>query len=297
MGLYDQWEVDPSKIEMYQRIGVGNYGQVYKGLLNQEQEAVKTVAVKTIRITETENEKQLEKKKTEFFQELELMKKLHNEYVLRLICVCTKSEPYLIVTEYMCHGSLLKYLRENPDLILKQLIKMAENIASGMTYLEKLNCVHRDLAARNVLVGENNSVKIADFGLARIMNKKRRYELKKDETCAIPVRWTAPEALGVCEKYKTQVFSVKSDVWSYGVLLYELITFGKQPYENMTQEQVCIQVRDNNYRMPKPSNCLCDDLFYNMMLKCWRELPEDRVTFGSLVDFFSDYFSLENSYQ
>ena len=292
-GLYNTWEEDPSRIEIFEIIGSGNYGKVYKGLWRNRF----TVAVKTIKFTDNEDQTQRKKKEEEFFKESEIMKKFRNQNILRMYCVSSKKEPYLIVTEYMCNGSLLKYLKEPPgsELNLKQLVNIAADIANGMSYLENKNCVHRDLAARNILVGENNSVKIADFGLAKIMNNKKRYELSREEMGAIPVRWTAPEALGICRKYKTQVLTSKSDVWSYGVLLYELITFGTQPYHEMTQEQVIIKVREHNYRLSKPSG-LCTDYFYKTMLRCWHEDPEERLSFYALYHIFTDYFYCENQY-
>ena len=130
----------------------------------------------------------------------------------------------MIVTEFMSKGALLNYLRDHPEsasLTIIDLIDMASQIASGMAYLEKVKLVHRDLAARNCLVGENRTVKVADFGLARILEED--YYIAQFGT-KFPIKWTAPEA---ANKGK---FTSKSDVWSFGILLYELFTKGDAPY-------------------------------------------------------------------
>lgn len=154
--------------------------------------------------------------------EAEIMSKLSHPKLLKLFAVCTRDEPMLIVTELMRNGNLKKYLVCHEETLkLTQLINMAFQIATGMAYMESQNCVHSDLAARNVLVGDFNEVKIADFGLAQV-TKKGEYNAK--EGTRFPIKWTAPEA---AKQFK---FSIKSDVWSFGILLSELITYGKAPY-------------------------------------------------------------------
>ena len=166
-----------------------------------------------------------------FLQEAELMKKLIHNRLVQLYAICSQDEPFYIVTELMSHGSLLDYLRSDEGRMRKmeELIDMAAQIATGMAFLEKHNFVHRDLAARNILVGNNNSVKVADFGLSRAIDEEI-YEAH--EGAKFPIKWTAPEA---CLK---QQFSVKSDVWSFGILLTELVTYGRVPYAGMNNRQV-----------------------------------------------------------
>ena len=162
---------------------------------------------------------------SDFVAEANVMKNLKHKNLLGLVSVSTTKEPILIITELMVNGALNKYLMrrdQEKDLVrVEDLINMAAQVADGMAYLDMKKFVHRDLAARNVLVGENHHVKVADFGLAKIITKGG--ENAFDTSSKFAVKWTAPEAfLGN--------FSIKSDVWSFGILLSEIITHGKQPY-------------------------------------------------------------------
>ncbi|KAM9406424.1 tyrosine-protein kinase SRK2-like isoform 2-T5 [Salvelinus alpinus] len=160
-------------------------------------------------------------------------------------------------------------------------IEMAAQVASGMAYLEMKNYIHRDLAARNVLVGENNVYKVADFGLARVLqatpmlsNQTKMYYISVGKAI-FPLRWTAPEAIA------NERFTIKCDVWSFGILLYEIMTFGEIPYPNMTNSQVK-QMVPNGYRMPCPVDPYCSEDMYKIMLDCWKENKYDRPTFKAL---------------
>lgn len=289
VGFKDVWEEDRVNIELGQLIGSGNFGEVYKGLWRKRF----VVAVKTLKINDQEkrNAKKEEAKKDEFRKELEIMKKLRHEKLVKLWCVCTIGEPIFIVTEYMCHGSLLKYMREGDGahLQFKEIIDMAAQIACGMKYLEGSKCVHRDLAARNILVGERNIVKIADFGFAQMLNANDKLELSQDESNKFPVKWTAPEVFTVDPQTGLRAYTIKSDVWSFGILLYELITLGANPYPGMSHPQVIYEVKENLYRMPRPQG-MCTEAYYAMMQKCWHEDPYQRPTFDSLYHFYNDYF-------
>ena len=254
-------EIDRREINLLKNIGMGNHTQVWEGLWS----GTLPVAVKMIKSVESTA-------KLDFLREGSLMKILRHPNVINLFGVCTKELPFYIITEFMKHGSLLDFLHEcvgQKSLSLHQLINLAEQIAKGMAYLEEQNYVHRDVAARNILVGDGMVCKVADFGLTRLVSEAGCNNSGKK----FAVKWTAPEAL------LFDRFTVKSDVWSFGVLLYEIITYGSFPYPDLTTDEVIEKVT-HGYRMPKPKECSYK--YYNIMLKCWREEPENRPCFEGL---------------
>ena len=259
MHTNDDWEIDRKQIRLIKKLGSGSFAQVWGGIWN----GTTSVAVKTLKTGTSMAE-------SDFLREATLMKELRHPNILQLYAMCTKEQPFFIITELMKHGSLLEYLRnERGVLKLSQLISMAQQVTEGMAYLEEHQYIHRDLAARNVLVGDGLICKISDFGLTQLVEEA---ESNARET-KFAIKWTAPEALS------RNKFSVKSDVWSYGVLLYEIITFGRFPYAGMTNEEV-IRKLEQGYRMPQPKES--SYAYYNIMLKCWREEPENRPTFEAL---------------
>jgi len=268
----DQWEIDRTSLKFVRKLGHGQFGEVWEGLWNN----TTPVAIKTLK-TGTMDPK-------DFLSEAHIMKKLRHPKLIQLYAVCTLEEPIYIITELMKNGSLLEYLQgKGRTLKLAQLIDMAAQIAAGMAYLESQNYIHRDLAARNVLVGENHIVKIADFGLARLI-KEDEYEARVG--ARFPIKWTAPEAANYSR------FSIKSDVWSFGILLTELVTFGRIPYPGMTNAEVLHQV-EHGYRMQAPQGC--SPALYDIMLECWHKDPMKRPTFETLQWKLEDFFTMSDS--
>uniref|UniRef100_A0A7M4E1C7 Tyrosine-protein kinase n=1 Tax=Crocodylus porosus TaxID=8502 RepID=A0A7M4E1C7_CROPO len=222
-----------------------------------------------------------------FLAEANLMKNLQHPRLVRLYAVVTQ-EPIYIITEYMEKGSLVDFLKtsEGIKLTVNKLLDMAAQIAEGMAFIEAKNYIHRDLRAANILVSETLCCKIADFGLARLIEDN---EYTAREGAKFPIKWTAPEAIN----YGT--FTIKSDVWSFGILLTEIITYGRIPYPGMTNPEV-IQNLERGYRMPQPDNC--PEELYELMKKCWKERPEDRPTFEYMKSVLEDFFTAtEGQYQ
>nr|AAT67596.1 Src tyrosine kinase 1 [Suberites domuncula] len=264
----DEWEIDRSTLVFQKKLGQGNFGEVWSGVWN----GTTPVAIKTLKTGTMEVK--------DFVAEAQVMKKIHHPNLLQLYAVCTLEEPIYIVTELMKHGSLLEYLRhgDGRSISIHQAIDMIAQITSGMAYLEEHNYLHRDLAARNILVGEGNVCKVADFGLARII-KEDIYNPR--EGTKFPIKWTAPEAA----LYNR--FSIKSDVWSFGVVISEVVTKGAMPYPGMNNRQV-LEAVDRGYRMPRPESA--PEPLYNIMLTCWKHEAEDRPTFESLKALLEDYY-------
>lgn len=209
-------------------------------------------------------------------------------FLFQLYAICSDREPIYIVTEYMSGGSLLDYLSkgDGASLQLPVLIDMMAQVAAGMAYLEIQGYIHRDLAARNILVGDNYKCKVADFGLARLIEDS---EYTAHEGAKFPIKWTAPEA-ALYNK-----FTIKSDVWSFGVLMTEIITKGRIPYPGMTNAETIAQV-ERNYRMPIPPGC--PEPLYQIMLQCWDAVADKRPTFDYLQGLLEDYFvSTEPGYK
>ncbi|XP_069573501.1 protein-tyrosine kinase 6-like [Brachyistius frenatus] len=256
----DEWELPKEEFTLEEELGSGYFADVYRGRWKNHI----NVAIKTLKSDSEMNHR-------EFHREVQILKSLRHHHLISLFAVCTASPPYYIITELMEKGSLLNFLRgpegQHQDVAL--LIDMGAQVADGMSYLEAKNSIHRDLAARNVLVGEDYICKVADFGLARVI--KEPFYITEDKK--IPYKWSAPEAISHGK------FSNKSDVWSFGILLYEIITYGGVPYPAFNNQEVYEQVT-KGYRMPAPTNC--PNFFYQIMLKCWLAEPDDRPDFKTL---------------
>ncbi|TRY95675.1 hypothetical protein DNTS_026203 [Danionella cerebrum] len=271
----DAWEIPRDSLRLDLKLGQGCFGEVWMGTWN----GTTRVAIKTLKPGTMSPEA--------FLQEAQVMKKLRHEKLVQLYAVVSE-EPIYIVTEYMGQGSLLDFLKGDMGKMLRlpQLVDMASQIASGMAYVERMNYVHRDLRAANILVADNLVCKVADFGLARLIEDN---EYTARQGAKFPIKWTAPEAALYGR------FTIKSDVWSFGILLTELTTKGRVPYPGMVNREVLDQV-ERGYRMPCPAEC--PESLHELMLTCWRKEPEERPTFEYLQSFLEDYFtSTEPQYQ
>ncbi|KAM8888068.1 tyrosine-protein kinase ABL2 isoform 2-T2 [Synchiropus picturatus] len=267
--IHDKWEMERTDITMKHKLGGGQYGEVYVGVWKKYN---LTVAVKTLKEDTMEVE--------EFLKEAAVMKEVKHPNLVQLLGVCTLEPPFYIVTEYMPHGNLLDYLRDcdQEEVNAVVLLYMATQISSAMEYLEKKNFIHRDLAARNCLVGENHVVKVADFGLSRLMTGDT---YTAHAGAKFPIKWTAPESLA----YNT--FSIKSDVWAFGVLLWEIATYGMSPYPGIDLSQV-YDLLEKGYRMEQPEGC--PPKVYELMRACWQWSPLDRPSFAEIHQAFETMF-------
>ncbi|XP_071756516.1 tyrosine-protein kinase Lck [Centroberyx gerrardi] len=271
----DEWEIPRESLKLERRLGAGQFGEVWMGVYNNDRK----VAIKNLKIGTMSVEA--------FLAEANMMKNLQHPRLVRLFAVVTQ-EPIYIVTEYMENGSLVDYLKttEGSSLPISTLIDMASQVADGMAFIEQKNYIHRDLRAANILVSHELICKVADFGLARLIEDN---EYTAREGAKFPIKWTAPEAIN----YGT--FSIKSDVWSFGILLTEIVTYGRIPYPGMSNPEV-IQNLERFYRMPRPENC--PEGLYSIMCHCWKEGPEDRPTFEYLRSVLEDFFTAtERQYQ
>uniref|UniRef100_G3PN00 Tyrosine-protein kinase n=1 Tax=Gasterosteus aculeatus aculeatus TaxID=481459 RepID=G3PN00_GASAC len=272
----DAWEISKNSIKMVRKLGAGQFGDVWMAYYNN----TTIVAVKTLKPGTMTAEA--------FMEEANVMKTLQHDRLVRLYAVVTKTPPIYIITEYMANGSLLDFLKSDAGcrLQLPKLIDFSAQIAEGMAFIERKNYIHRDLRAANVLVSESLLCKIADFGLARVIEDD---EYSAREGAKFPIKWTAPEAIN----YGT--FTIKSDMWSFGVLLFEIITYGKIPYPGMTKGEVISSVQ-RGYRMPQPGNC--PNELYAIVMLCWKNKPEDRPTFDYMQSVLDDFYTAtEGQYQ
>lgn len=261
-------ELDATNISIDKVVGAGEFGEVCSGRLKLPSKKEISVAIKTLKVGYTE------KQRRDFLGEASIMGQFDHPNIIRLEGVVTKSKPVMIVTEYMENGSLDSFLRKHDaQFTVIQLVGMLRGIASGMKYLSEMGYVHRDLAARNILINSNLVCKVSDFGLSRVLedDPEAAYTTRGGK---IPIRWTSPEAIAY------RKFTSASDVWSYGIVLWEVMSYGERPYWEMSNQDV-IKAVDEGYRLPPPMDCPA--ALYQLMLDCWQKDRNDRPKFEQIV--------------
>uniref|UniRef100_A0A670ZC57 Tyrosine-protein kinase n=1 Tax=Pseudonaja textilis TaxID=8673 RepID=A0A670ZC57_PSETE len=249
------WSLNMKDLKLLQTIGKGEFGDVMLGDYHGNK-----VAVKCIKNDATAQA---------FLAEASVMTQLRHSNLVQMLGVIVEEKGGLyIVTEFMAKGSLVDYLRSRGRSVLGGdcLLKFSLDVCEAMAYLEANNFVHRDLAARNVLVSEDNIAKVSDFGLTKEASSTQ-------DTGKLPVKWTAPEAL------REKKFSTKSDVWSFGILLWEIYSFGRVPYPRIPLKDVVPRV-EKGYKMDSPDGC--PQIVYEVMKKCWTLDAAHRPSFHQL---------------
>ncbi|KAK7884106.1 hypothetical protein WMY93_027229 [Mugilogobius chulae] len=287
-------EIDIACVKIEQVIGAGEFGEVCSGNLRQPGKREILVAIKTLKAGYTERQRR------DFLSEASIMGQFDHPNIIHLEGVVTKSSPVMIITEFMENGSLDSFLRQNDgQFTVIQLVGMLRGIAAGMKYLCEMNYVHRDLAARNILVNSNLVCKVSDFGcpaswrttplipptpalwwvlsgLLHVFVSEQIFILMfVSQGGKIPIRWTAPEAI----QYRK--FTSSSDCWSYGIVMWEVMSYGERPYWDMSNQDV-INAIEQDYRLPPPMDC--PSALHQLMLDCWQKDRNNRPKFNQIVN-------------
>jgi hypothetical protein len=267
-----RFQVPAERLQIVSELGAGQFGQVFEAWLQGAgaDGQGKLVAVKTCRAVDDEKTRQ------SFLMEAQTLARFSHPNVLGLIGVCTTRLPWQIVVEHVVHGDLRAVLKScrtsGIEVKLYEKLYMASQVAAGMAHMADLKFVHRDLAARNVLLGRYCSIKIADFGLSRQLGSESEYYIVKTR-CLLPIRWMAPEALNY------RKFTTASDVWAFGVVLWEIMSQAKTPWRKHTTQDVTDKVTAGE-RLPSPRECPA--YMYEMMLECWSADAAKRPPFPAL---------------
>lgn len=268
-------------------LGQGNFGVVIKAEAKNiiAGEDSTTVAIKVLK------EGASDQTKKDFFREAALMHEFNHPNILKLLGVCIEQEPFCMLFQYMEHGDLNGYLRKHNtrgtmsniaqlsgsqvdlqgSLPIQLLVNMSINIAAGLEYLAQHHYIHRDLATRNCLIDSNFTVKIADFGLSQDIYATDYCRL--GDSALLPIRWMPPEAIMYAK------FTLHSDVWSFGVVLWEIFSYGAQPYYSLSNEEVVDHVRRGEVLKHPPGT---PTEIYDLMVDCWATDPDDRPTASEL---------------
>ncbi|XP_060690677.1 tyrosine kinase, non-receptor, 2b isoform X5 [Hemiscyllium ocellatum] len=259
-------------ITLHEKLGDGSFGVVRRGEWQSPSGKIINVAVKCLKTDVLNQPEALD----DFIREVNAMHSLDHLNLIRLYGVVL-THPMKMVTELAPLGSLLDRLRKNQGyFLISTLCQYAIQIANGMAYLESKRFIHRDLAARNILLASNELVKIGDFGLMRALPQNDDHYVMQEHR-KVPFAWCAPESL------KTRTFSHASDTWMFGVTLWEMYTYGQEPWIGLNGSQILHKIDKEGERLQRPEDCPQD--IYNVLLQCWAHKPEDRPTFMALRDF------------
>ena len=274
----DAFIIPSSELKMLEIVGSGVFGQVYRAIWSKSNGTNTVVAAKSAKTDGSM------KRTDELLKEVAMMTSLQHPNLIKLHGVSLCSTQSLLVVEFAPCGNLLNYLKLNSGRILiTQLIHFATQLASALDYLESCHCIHRDVAARNCLLVTENHLKLGDFGLS-----SRRFASLDDEFSSvgssIPFAWAAPEMI------KNGEFSFATDTWMFGVLCWELFTFGERPWQGVNASQLLAELEQRK-RLKRPRQCPI--AIYQMMLQCWRTLPENRPTFEAIGQFLKQGFILK----
>uniref|UniRef100_A0AAQ5XE06 Tyrosine-protein kinase n=1 Tax=Amphiprion ocellaris TaxID=80972 RepID=A0AAQ5XE06_AMPOC len=254
-------------------LGSGNFGTVMKGIYKMKK-TEKPVAVKILK-----NDDNNPSVREEMLREANVMQQLDNPYIVRMIGIC-EAENLMLVMELAELGPLNKFLQKHKQTSIKNITELAHQVSMGMKYLEEHNFVHRDLAARNVLLVTQHYAKISDFGLSKAVAEEQNYYKAKGHG-KWPVKWYAPECINYFK------FSSKSDVWSFGVLLWEAFSYGQKPYKGMKGNDVMQMIESGN-RMESPVNCPPE--MYDLMRTCWTYKADERPGFSVVEPRLREYY-------
>eukprot|EP00040_Diaphanoeca_grandis_P004150 m.27273 g.27273 ORF g.27273 m.27273 type:complete len:866 (-) comp15716_c0_seq1:99-2696(-) len=272
-----QRQIRRANLKAHKVIGAGQFGQVYLAEMQTEQHGVCQCAVKTLKDVKSAADRQ------EFVHEAEVMLETNHPNLLGLIGVAVQQRPWLMVLDIMEYGDLRGVLMAAPKkhvtLTTKELLLITKETCAGMKYLEEIGFVHCDLAARNVLVGNDNKFKVADFGMTRRLRQRKFWNGPK--AMRVPIKWSAIEIL------QNREFSIKSDIWAFGVLVWEIFSYGDTPYPGLMNADVHRLLLAGG-RMKSPGNC--PKVIYEVVKTCWKENKDTRPSFKELLSEFEIHF-------
>uniref|UniRef100_A0A0R3RJC0 Tyrosine-protein kinase n=1 Tax=Elaeophora elaphi TaxID=1147741 RepID=A0A0R3RJC0_9BILA len=266
------WLVNNAQVKMIKKLGEGAFGEVYCGEYTDSSDHVHLVAIKTM------HDKASRVARFSFLKEARIMRKFDHPNITHIFGVVADQLPLLLLMELCEGGSTLSFLRKNRGMIVPRLkLRFITESASGLQYLEKNNCIHRDIAARNCLLTRNYHIKLSDFGMSDEKTPIQDKSLDK-----VPIKWLAPETM------QNRIYSTKTDVWSYGIMVdgnlyvWEVYSEGCEPYPSLSNIQTRAKIIVQNYRMDMPQGTPPE--VTSLVSKCWAKNPNDRPSFAKIYE-------------